>query len=226
MPKTNDAETKNGGVVHRRKRTAPKKETLAKQSVGAAKVSKKKKKKPVRGLPGKAERKIVAKPKAKPKAKAAAARKRTNVKAKKLSASPLLSKSAARAMSSNSKEKQAQKMSQYRRRLTMENRILDFWNKVGGSALLVDITSGGAARPGRTHIVGSGRFGPKFNELTLHEVLKPIIDKNADWRKATKKMTMQDFFRKVSLEDYGIVVPARAAAADADMDESSGAVSE
>ena len=216
-----EASRKNGERARKPVRGTKKK---PQNSLAAAKVSKAR----VVKSRGKAERKIAAKPKAKavakPKAKAAAARKTADAKAKKKFTT--LSKSAKRAVSTNSKEKRAQKMSQYRRRLTMEKRILEYWDKVGGSALLVDVTSGGAARPGRTHMVGSGCFGPEFNDLTLHDVLKPIIDEKADWRKATKEMTMQGFFRKVSLEDYGVVVPPRSAAADADMVESSGSVSE
>ncbi len=224
MPK---AEPKNGKKASRVKKSTPEEIKTAvvvvskQSSVAAAKVSKKKRK-----SSGKAERKIATKPKAKtaakPKAKTAARKDASAAAEPKLSSSA----SAARAVSVNVKDRQAQRMSQYRRRLTMEKRVLEFWDMVGGSALLIDITSGGVARSGRPHIVGSGRFSSGFRKLTLHTVLKRIIDDNADWRKAAREMSMQTFFHKMAMEDFGVAEMSQKAAADEDMAGSSGEISE
>ena len=227
MPNVEPKKQENGKAALRAKKAVPKKNKKAAapvvappSSLGTAKVSKKKNAK--RKLPsaGKAEKKIIAKPKAK-----TAVRKKASAAA---ATDPKLSSSAsaARAVSKDMKERQAQRMSQYRRRLTMEKRVLEFWDKVGGSALLIDITSGGVTRHGRPHIVGSGRFSPGFRKLTMHTVLKRIIDDDkADWRKAAKEMNMQTFFHKMAMEDFGVAQISNAAA-DADMADSSGEISE
>jgi hypothetical protein len=187
MPRSDATPAENGAAAKSAPKKKKKKDKLAVANGGVEKSSKKKKQQ--RSPKSAAKKRVVARPKK----SSAAKKKRSAPAAVNYAGVALPSAAAARAVSRNKKEKQAQRMAQYRRRGTLETRVHDFFDKVGGSALLVTATSGGAKRPGRRSLAGSGHYGQQFLDSPLHDRLNEIFEPGMDWRLASKKISMRKF---------------------------------